>query len=605
MILELLLAEMEALVFDDRSCALFADIIRDDSRKMLWTACSSSNLIEQQTALRLILYVTSAKSPLLYYQTICELMVKSSVQHPSVLNSLVRLIGGPYGIADPPEIKPGINMVLEDITLINPNRYNQNQNFFIIKNLVDLVALEKSSKSHHLKKLLVTQSLTESLRKLLAIWENLLRSVEDEIDETTIVGGEESSKEILKKIKLESEKDGMEIEEPDQENVYTAKDQIHLFAKLFDMLDFKGILVSTGDALKMIRLTINYFFWCLSEKDQFLHIESVNRCIGLLNKQCVGKKAIRTAGLKDLLEGAIFLYGNLFGEPKAEETAISSKKDEFLMKMNQKQGISSIGSRSSVLHSGVIGTGVPKVAMQWSDGPEKFIKSEFLNALIACCQDQDMAVTIDGFSNISRLLIEMITTDVMYNGFEWPDDEFTKITMERDLQVRRTFRNSPILWSILGLIAEYRPALCYCSVFLRAICASVLHQWRAKSTENVIGNNVELMFFTSKLLEIMALGQILPSPLNFLHVVINYLEPNEIAYVLKECVWNFMMAQVPSPALFTCDSNGIYWRDAANSKPPAQFVDPLRNTIQKRLSTMGHLYYQMFVLPEQGETQEK
>lgn len=200
------------------------------------------------------------------------------------------------------------------------------------------------------------------------------------------------------------------------------------------------------------------------------------------------------------MEGACFLYGNLFGAPITQDESnaqIYHKKDDSLMKLNQKQGVSF--SRSSVLHSGVIGYG-PKSTLEWSEGPNCEIKNMFLNAIVACCQDQEHANTIDGFSYVSLLLLEMVSPDVIYNGLPWPEEEFSKVTMERDLQIRRTFRNAPILWSILALIAVHRPALCYCSVFLRAICATVLHQWRAKSTENVIGNNVELMFFTGILI---------------------------------------------------------------------------------------------------------
>jgi integrator complex subunit 5 len=600
-LLELILTEMEMLVFDDRSCALFSDIAKDDSRKLLWSACKSSTTLEQQTALRLILYVSSSKNPLIYHQTIAEL-ISSPQSNPNIINSLTRLLGGPYGISDNPDIKPGINMALENLTLVSRNREKLNQNYFILKNLLDLVSLEKTpNSSQYLKKCHVSQALTESLTKIIAIWEELLDKVEDEIDGASVADEFEVREAILKKIKLESENDGMEIEEPDVEVNYKAKDQIHTIARLLEILELKTNVINMCDALKMVRLTVKYFFWCLVEKDSFLRIQSLNRCLTLLNQQCAGKKGVRSAALRDLLEGGLFLYGNLFGAPTTDESdhlPIQHRKDDLLMKLNQRQGVSSIVSRSSVLHSGV-SIGVPKISMQWSDGPGKDIKNQYLTALVACCQDQDMASTIDGFSNISLLLIEMISTDVMYNGLVWPDDDLARVvTMERDLHIRRTFRNSPILWSILSVVAAHRPALCYCSVFLRAICASILHQWRAKSTENVIGNNVELMFFTSKLLEIMALGDLLPGPLSYLHIVIKSLEPNEIAYVLKECVWNFMMANVPSPSLFTCDNNGLYYRDPASSKPSAQFVDPLRNCLQKKLSTMGNLYYQMFVLPE-------
>lgn len=160
---------------------------------------------------------------------------------------------------------------------------------------------------------------------------------------------------------------------------------------------------------------------------------------------------------------------------------------------------------------------------------------------------------------MSLLLVEMVSTDVMYNGLPWPDEElFTKVTMERDLQIRRTFRNAPILWGIMGLVAAYRPALCFTSVLLRALCASVLHQWRAKTVDKylTVENNVELYEVTKKLLEILSMGQLLPPPLSYLHTVIEHLDAPEIAVVLKECIWNYMKDNVPSPVLFGVDSTG-------------------------------------------------
>lgn len=73
---------------------------------------------------------------------------------------------------------------------------------------------------------------------------------------------------------------------------------------------------------------------------------------------------------------------------------------------------------------------------------------------------------------------------------------------------------------------------------------------------------------------------------------------SQIVYVLKECVWNYMKDHVPSPVLFVCDPTGFHWRDPASSRPPPQYTNPLRNTMQKRLPKMGTLYQQMFVGPE-------
>lgn len=174
---------------------------------------------------------------------------------------------------------------------------------------------------------------------------------------------------------------------------------------------------------------------------------------------------------------------------------------------------------------------------------------------------QDNQKTVDGFCSVSLLLVEMISTDVMYNGLPWPDEEFGKVTMERDLQIQRTIKNAPILWSILSLTAACRPSLCFASVILRGLCAALLHQWRAKSVIQypTSDKNRSLYEETKKLLEIMSMGQILPEPFNYLHLVIDHFQPAEVALVLKECIWNYMKENVPSPVIFTVDSTGKHF----------------------------------------------
>lgn len=54
-LLESILQELELLVWESRECQLLNDLTRDDSTEMLWESCLSSNLIEQQTAIRLLL----------------------------------------------------------------------------------------------------------------------------------------------------------------------------------------------------------------------------------------------------------------------------------------------------------------------------------------------------------------------------------------------------------------------------------------------------------------------------------------------------------------------------------------------------------------------
>lgn len=597
-LLELIMTELQSLVFNDAICPLFSDIRRDSSWHLLWKGCASDKQILQQTAVRLILTSSSERHPVLYYKTIEELICSNNSMEPNAFNALVRILDDPIGINDVPDIKIAVSHIIQKLSIDIDNKNHQNQSYYVMKNLVDLVTIEKGGQCAFLKRGNITAALQISIKMLLHIWEILLRKVMPEV-ESAAVHKNDSDESMAKRIKLEDSDDPMEIADLEEEKVYTTKDQIHMITQLMDLLTIGGSL-NMSDAIRCEKLTVKYFFWCLTESDEFYRAMVIDRSYSLLTKQCGGRKGIRSAALRDLLEGALFLYSNLFGAPLhvAQKSHIYHKKDESLLKLNQKQGISLNVSRSSILHSGVIGCGVPKVEVSWNpDELDGEIKNLYLKAIVACCINDDSGtngkLAVEGFCQVSQLLVELVSTDVMYNGIAWPEEEFTKVTMERDLLIRRTFKNCPILWSIMGLLALYKQPLSNCSVFLRAICASVMHHWRAKSTETISGNNSELMFFTVKLLELLSLGQMLPSPLSFLYIVVQHLEPNEIAYVLKECVWNYMVAH--GPAVFNAEGFEVC-NPTPRGSPAEQFIDPLRNTMQKKLSTLGNLYYQMFIL---------
>ncbi len=69
-------------------------------------------------------------------------------------------------------------------------------------------------------------------------------------------------------------------------------------------------------------------------------------------------------------------------------------------------------------------------------------------------------------------------SDVMYNGLPWPDEDFARVTVERDLRIAKTFAEHPLLWRVLMGLAEARPALCYCSVLIRALMATQISFWQ-------------------------------------------------------------------------------------------------------------------------------
>ena len=94
-------------------------------------------------------------------------------------------------------------------------------------------------------------------------------------------------------------------------------------------------------------------------------------------------------------------------------------------------------------------------------------------------QQQLSDASKEASKQLALLLVEVVSPDVMYNGLPWPDDDFIKVTIERDLVISKRFEEHPVLWKVLAGLAEARPALCYCSVLLRALMAVQMNHWQA------------------------------------------------------------------------------------------------------------------------------
>lgn len=118
-----------------------------------------------------------------------------------------------------------------------------------------------------------------------------------------------------------------------------------------------------------------------------VRITAVNRAFALLNRQCTVRKSSRTIALRELLEGALFLYGNLFGAHNENDYCIEQRKDsELLIKLNQKQGGAPNAIRS-ILHAGIIGHGL-KAETKEAVKPNPELQNMFLNAITACCKGE-------------------------------------------------------------------------------------------------------------------------------------------------------------------------------------------------------------------------
>lgn len=616
--LEYNLQELEQVILMNSRCPLLSDLSTDASKFLLWKGCLSWNTIEQQTAVRLLLLVSTQQSHI-YHQTISELLRKPYFLNKSGIGALIRIIGSQNGVVEFPAIKPGIQMALEEVLLKLQfhKMEQQSQALNTFENLATLAKLEKKGIVPYLKQQSIINTLNECLGKVLEILncaltklvmemedaahEAALKNNPNNIDNNNMPLNESMHSKRTKITTSESIKmDTSEITIPKPSDHATL---VHIIVELLNTIEAGSRMnvMNTADVLKMSSLTVKYFFWSLTEKSPTIRSKAVNRAFDLLQRQCSARKSARSVCLRELVEGALFFYGFLFGtyeEPEVED--VDLPESEMLIYANQRQTIGPNANRT-VLHAGVIGKGLRSENTQTkSVDPDPELQRLLLKAVDCCCSDWEKPNHVEGYSTVSLLLVEMVSTDVMYNGLPFPDEEFTKVTMERDLRIRRTFIQSPILWGLLGLIATHRPALCFSSVLLRALCATCLHQWRAKNVNKFqpVAKDEELMQCTIKLLQILAMGQLLPPPLASLHMIVEYFDPPEIALILRECIWNYLKDNVPSPALFTCDNNALHWRNPNMSKIPPQYVDILRNIMQKKLSKLGAHYHQMFQMYE-------
>ncbi|XP_011638969.1 integrator complex subunit 5 [Pogonomyrmex barbatus] len=338
--------------------------------------------------------------------------------------------------------------------------------------------------------------------------------------------------------------------------------------------------------LKLTRAVIQYFFSCIAQTDIIKKEQGVKMVCHLLKDLTCYSTSARVLALREILGNSINNeQAKYFG---AKEKFVPRFEEMLLLHQNHKQVTSTMLAQrhSSVFHAGVIGQGPRRPPLENLIDKEiiSLNKMLLIDVIKACCSNQESdryLINLDALTMVSLLLVELVSPDVMYNGLPWPDEEFTKVTIERDLQIRRKFKDVPLLWTLLELTAWYRPALAYCSVLLRGITATVMANW---NTEEGVS-----------LVNIMALGQLLPPPLASIRDILPVLQPHQINTIMRECLWAYMRENVPSPALFTRnEGTNIAWRDIDMSAPNARFTDTLRLVLLANIHKLGSLYSTLF-----------
>jgi len=260
---------------------------------------------------------------------------------------------------------------------------------------------------------------------------------------------------------------------------------------------------------------------------------------------------------------------------------------------------------SSSFHAGAIGA-VKRRRIESKVSPEAVQSNMlmFVSLLFKLCNhhlsveynkepDSAREKSKDATKQLALLLVDMISPDVMYNGLPWPEEEFTRITIERDLVIVKTFENQPILWRIMFGLAEARPSLCYCSVLIRAMFAVQMFYWQ-NSIFPRAEYSQERLEQTKNIVNLMSIGQFIPPPLDSISEVMHVMHPFHLYCILVD-VWNYMRDNVPTPVAFSSNAEGVLKRDFEPYKNYKAYCERFRLVMIQHITELSNEYKSFFV----------
>jgi len=337
-------------------------------------------------------------------------------------------------------------------------------------------------------------------------------------------------------------------------------------------------------------------------------VSRLARCEEILRGLCAQTCGLQIT-LRFLLDASLNTDFSLQlgGRLSPEDTASPRQQQAVsLLQSNYKYGtkpVQPLGS-STTFHAGVIGAGA---RVQSGERPVSQEVAELNRRLVGGLISRLAEQTYpgqeegEGYKQLALMLVEIISPDIMYNGLPWPEEEFIKVTIERDLSISRLLSRQPLVWTLLSSLASARQPLCYCSVIVRAVMAVLISHWSSHVTSALTDHPAQLEV-TVKVLELMSVGQFIPPQLAVTPQIINILDPAQLHCVLVD-IWHFMSRHVPGPSLYvTNETTGETCRDFGPYKNYHGFCERLRVVLVKNIDTTAVIFKKYFVdaLKEDG-----
>ncbi|KAL9989570.1 hypothetical protein ACROYT_G004133 [Oculina patagonica] len=356
---------------------------------------------------------------------------------------------------------------------------------------------------------------------------------------------------------------------------------VGLFYKLLHKLDKQdGKITETVKSIKLCR-------------KMFLLLSKDDRC--------------RLYLLRLLVEGTlqkehVSLFGGILpAEPTDSEKNLTKIKVS-LLERNRNPHISSHLplTPSSVFFSGIVGdiekNGRTKTAnkaepQSWQQTSQVLVDVVFI--LCTCDQEDadsgNLTLHHKYVDSLSLLLMELVCPDVVPITFDWPDDESLKFTIERDLRIKKTFDDNPILWALVSIVARGVSSLSKCSPLVSSLLATIMSYWevyRGSSVDQSTLNFKVTCFIT----DIMTEASWLPPPISRVGAVFGRLQPKEI-YTVLNTMWKVLKEFPPPSSAMTAEATRQRWQQGAAFKTQKEVVKAI---FVNNIERLGHHYARVF-----------
>ncbi|KAG2459897.1 integrator complex subunit 5 isoform X3 [Polypterus senegalus] len=369
--------------------------------------------------------------------------------------------------------------------------------------------------------------------------------------------------------------------------------------------------------LNIIRAAVGHFFLSLHGKikendnlESSKSIRAIGYSITLLSRLSSMSSLTLKAVLQQLVEGALHRRNvEMFGGKDdsltygyGDETSLEDMKTSLLdINCTFGTAVNFSGSVWSVFHAGVIGRGLKpaQVTSNYEQSVVLYNINYFMNVVTQCCtggkyasleesQPSIVPINPEAAKMVAVVLVENVCPDMSNSELPWPPEEHTKTTVERDILIRKHFEDNPLLFQLLSLVATGRPALCYCSVVLRGLLATLLAHWES-SRETLASSSPWQLHASCALIACMGEGQLLPPVLSNIHEIFHYLTPFEV-HLLLLSVWEYMKDNSPLPQKFTFSAEkGIFYRDFSRDGDISKYLSVLYSILHRNIDRLGHL----------------